>query len=173
MGRGATRLRHVRDSGVPAFDERSRRNPGRLGWLVMTDAVAATGVSTNTDDAIHVTMPLRPELGSTLRVIAASLGADAGFSVDDIDDLRLAVSEVFTLLVEADEAVGARCITRFLVHDNVVEVVLTGTGVHDSESLALDPLAATILSSVVDEYSVDSDGVRLVKRAAESPPNDL
>ena len=45
---------------------------------------------------VRLQVPSRDEFASTVRVVVASIGADAGFSVDDIDDLRLAVSEVFS-----------------------------------------------------------------------------
>jgi serine/threonine-protein kinase RsbW len=53
-------------------------------------------VTTSPADAIQLTIPLRSEYGSILRLVAAASGADAEFSLDDIDDLRLAVSEVFS-----------------------------------------------------------------------------
>ena len=61
-----------------------------------------------TDDSarVDVTVPLRAEFASIVRLIAASLGADAGFTVDDIDDLRLALSEVFSSLVDTVTAEG-------------------------------------------------------------------
>ena len=53
-------------------------------------------------DTVEITVPTRVEFATTLRVLVASLGADADFSIDEIDDLRLAVDEVFTSLAEAD-----------------------------------------------------------------------
>ena len=50
------------------------------------------------DDHFEVIVPLRTRYASTVRVIAASLGAEAGFTVDEIDDVRLALDEVFSLL---------------------------------------------------------------------------
>ena len=51
-------------------------------------------------DHFEVIVPLRTRYASTVRMIAASLGAEAGFTVDEIDDLRLALDEVFSLLAE-------------------------------------------------------------------------
>ena len=63
------------------------------------------------DDHFDVIVPLRTRYASTIRMIAASLGAEAGFTVDEIDDLRLALDEVFSLL--AERHVGDRVRTRF------------------------------------------------------------
>jgi hypothetical protein len=53
---------------------------------------------------VEVSVPLRTGFIATLRTVAASLGADAGFSIDEIDDLRLAISEIVSsLVVELDD----------------------------------------------------------------------
>lgn len=118
-------------------------------------------------DAIDVALPLRAEHAGTLRVLVATLGADAGFSIDDIDDLKLAVSEVFTLLVDGADAVGAsRAHARFVSSTGSVEICLH-RGRH-GEQIELDVLAAAILSSVVDTHRIDDDGVTLVKHRHET-----
>lgn len=118
-------------------------------------------------DTIDVSLPLRAEHAGTLRVLVATLGADAGFNIDDIDDLKLAVSEVFTLLVDGAAAVGAsRAHARILATDDSVEICLHRGRTDDH--LELDMLAATILSSVVDSHRIDGDGVTLLKHRHET-----
>ena len=96
-------------------------------------------------------------------MIAASLGADAGFNVDEIDDMRLALDEVFSLL--ADRHAGDRVRTAFRLDDGQLIVVLTlESGPVDVEP---DDLAANILRSVVDRYQFTSAGVTLTSE----PPN--
>lgn len=131
----------------------------------MGDTQTATG--TRTADTIEIIVPLRAEHAATLRVIVASLGSDNGLSVDEIDDVKLAVSEVFTLLVDDAEVVGA---THAHVGYTTTAGTITITLHRDvgEEQLELDALAATILSSVVDRHVVNTDGVTLVKRAAEA-----
>ena len=51
-------------------------------------------------------MPFRTEFAATLRTVVAAVGSDAGFSVDELDDVRLALSEVFSVLVDADCGAG-------------------------------------------------------------------
>ena len=79
---------------------------------------STSSVVPTTDDSsrVDVTVPLRPEFASIVRLIAASLGADAGFSVDDIDDLRLALSEVFAALVDGDRSRPDSRVTIALRH---------------------------------------------------------
>jgi hypothetical protein len=115
------------------------------------------------DDRFEVIVPLQTRYASTVRMIAASLGAEAGFTVDEIDDVRLALDEVFSLL--AERHVGDRVRTTFRLDGHQLIASLTlESGPVDVEP---DVLAANILRSVVDRYEFTSEGVTLTKRAAE------
>jgi hypothetical protein len=123
-------------------------------------------------ERVEISVPLRTEYFATLRTLAASLGADAGFSVDEIDDLRLAISEVVSSLGDgpvSEETVagagGDRIDATFEVGGEQIGVSITTR--HGTGDLVLDDLATGILASVVDDYEVRGATVRLVKRAAE------
>lgn len=116
------------------------------------------------DDHFDVIVPLRTRYASTVRMIAASLGAEAGFTVDEIADLRLALDEVFSLLAERHD--GDRVRTRFRLDGQMLVAALTlESGQVDVEP---DELAANILRSVVDEFEFAPSGVTLTKRASEN-----
>ncbi|HEY0519538.1 MAG TPA: hypothetical protein VGC84_08595 [Ilumatobacteraceae bacterium] len=115
------------------------------------------------DDHFEVIVPLRTRYASTVRMIAASLGAEAGFTVDEIDDVRLALDEVFSMLAERHE--GERVRTTFRLDGRqLIAGLKLESGPVDVEP---DELAANILKSVVDRFEFGTDGVTLTKRAAE------
>jgi serine/threonine-protein kinase RsbW len=125
------------------------------------------------DDVIEVRVPARPEFGSFLRLAVASVAADLGFTVDEIDDLRLGVSEIFGALADsADE--GDCCAMRVAIGQGAVAITLRAEDPSGRlsrggpETPALDALSATILASVVDEFRSTDDGFVVVKRAVES-----
>ncbi len=116
---------------------------------------------------IDVDLPLSLRHASTVRAVAVALGADAGFSVDDIDDLRLGVNEAVSVLsdTESDPPPGARLVVRFDIGERVVSVRVSRHGV-DEPVGELDVLASRILTAVVDEFEVDAGGAfTIVKRA--------
>lgn len=118
-----------------------------------------------TDEAVHIVLPARTELAATLRVIALSLGADLGFTVDDLDDLRLAVNEVF--IAAASDASHDRVAISLRPDDSAIEV----TARFESEgSIPLDDLALTILRSVVELDESDDGLTRFSKRASRGTP---
>lgn len=114
------------------------------------------------DRRIDVVLPARTEMAATLRVICASLGADLGFSVDEIDDLRLAVNEVFTTV--ADDDLG-RLEASFELGDGSIGVRLSVVG---GAPIRLDALASTILRSLVGDLGLDDGSVSFTKRRNET-----
>jgi anti-sigma regulatory factor (Ser/Thr protein kinase) len=127
-----------------------------------------------TDDSarVDVTVPLRPEFASIVRLIAASLGADAGFTVDDIDDLRLALSEVFSSLVDAATVdADERVAIAFDTSGPGLSVTLStlGSGGRVVTDVVLDELAASIISVAVDEFHVADGLAKIVKLGSEQP----
>ena len=103
------------------------------------------------------------------RLVASGVGAEAGFSVDDTEDLRIAVSELVALLVDdLDDSARSIVVTY---QGAPGEVTVEGRGdaaPTSSRAAALDDLALEILRVVVDDHTFEADKTgrrfRLVKR---------
>lgn len=117
-------------------------------------------------DHVELDVPLSTRYASTVRAVAASVCAELGFSVDDIDDLRLGVNEAVSILCDVEVADDARLHIRFEAGDGAVTVHCSRRGV-DRPVVAddIDVLARRILDAVVDDHSVDERGrITVVKR---------
>lgn len=116
-------------------------------------------------DAVDVIVPLNPRFASTLRTMSASIGADAGFSVDEIDDFKLALSEAFSMLVDGHAEQRVR--TSFAASETELRVELT---LESGADIGVDPdeLALAILRAVVDAYEIGDSTITLRKRAVET-----
>ncbi|MEQ1874084.1 MAG: hypothetical protein ABL953_10175 [Ilumatobacteraceae bacterium] len=122
------------------------------------------GTSTN-DDTVDVIVPLSPRHASTLRTMAATLGADTGFSIDEIDDFKLAITEAFSMLVSGYSAQRAR--VSFTGLASAVDVRMSlETG--DAISIEPDELALAIMKAVVDSYQIGRNAISLRKVAVEA-----
>lgn len=115
------------------------------------------------DSTIELVLPARTEFAATVRVLAASLGADLSFSVDEIDDVRLALNEVFMSAADTDQP--ERISVSFRPADGRLEVMAFVVGV---EPLRLDELALTILRSVADDVELAGGAVSFSKKARDS-----
>jgi serine/threonine-protein kinase RsbW len=103
------------------------------------------------------------------RILAAGVAADAGLSIDDTEDLRIAVSELVALLVDGLDDPGLSIEVAFV--RDVGEVVIEGhrPAVAGRPDVAdVDDLALEILRVVVDDHTFDAGAsgrrFRLVKR---------
>lgn len=116
---------------------------------------------------IDIDLPLHSRYATTVRAVAASVAADAGFSVDDIEDLRLGVNEAVAVVSDVDASESARLLVRFDVERGSVTVRASRTGVDEPlDAGAIDVLAARILDAVADEHRIEDGAFVVVKRLA-------
>jgi hypothetical protein len=126
-------------------------------------------------DVVELSIPVQADLVVLARLAAATVGSRAGFDVEEVEDLRLAVDELCVSLV--GEGAGGRLSLRFVRGDRVVEVSCMhhpdGIAADDGPGADPDGLSATILDALVDEHGEDArDGQRrmwLRKRRARPP----
>jgi hypothetical protein len=124
----------------------------------------------DTARAIRLTAPAEKGSVRLARILAAGVAADAGLSIDDTEDLRIAVSELVSLLVDGLDPHDSSIAVEYTPSPG--EVVVEGqrpavTGHPDTSNV--DDLALEILRVVVDDHHFEADVAgrrfRLVKRA--------
>jgi hypothetical protein len=110
--------------------------------------------------AIELTIPAQARFVASARLVAAALAADLGFSVDDIEELRIGVDEALTLLIEAQPA-GASIRVVFTIGDERPgRLTIEGGSLEPSATPmrpAVDALVRRILDAVTDAFEVDAD----------------
>ena len=111
-----------------------------------TDAGTATG-------AIRLEIPAAPEYLRLARLAVADVGARAGWSYEDIDDLRIAVDELCYAIGAG--AQHGRLTLEYEVSGSTVEV--RGTGQDTTPLAAPGELARAIIAAVVDQFDLDVD----------------
>jgi serine/threonine-protein kinase RsbW len=123
-------------------------------------------------DHVDIRVPANGAFIATLRLAAASLAARCDLTVDDIEDLRLAVDEACSLLlqlVRPEEALYA----RFLLAPGELRVE---TSVHTPEHIDVDRggFAWTVLGALASSVDVGRvDGrlvISVVKRRETATP---
>jgi hypothetical protein len=109
-------------------------------------------------DVVELSIPVRADLVVLARLTAATVASRAGFDVEEIEDLRLAVDELCVSLV--DEGGAGRLSLRFLRGDEQIEVSCTyhpdGATRPTAMGTPSDGLSARILDALVDEHGRDS-----------------
>jgi len=100
---------------------------------------------------VTLTVPADPRFLRLARLVVAGLAAEADLTVDDIDDLRVAVDEVGAALMEPDGA--AEVELRFAASDD--EIAIEGRRrIAGDEVPDLHPVARGLLEATTDELSI-------------------
>jgi serine/threonine-protein kinase RsbW len=123
-------------------------------------------VETTLDGPIELTIPADSRLLRLVRLVASGLASTAGFDVEQLEDLRIAVDEAVAALLEGGD--GSRLVLSFAVDDRAVAMVgHTGRSAEAFDGERLD-ISRQILDAVCDENELASDGddirVRIVMR---------
>ncbi len=103
---------------------------------------------------VLVEFPARPEFLRLARLAAADVGSRAGFDYEEVEDLRIAVSELCAMISGDEDAAVA---LSFDLSDDAVRVE-GASPARDGGPLADDlELAQGLVAAVVDEHEVTRD----------------
>jgi serine/threonine-protein kinase RsbW len=122
----------------------------------VTEATGATDVaSVAPRDAVSITLPASSVYLTVLRTATAALAARLDFTIDEIEDLRIAVDEACAMLLP--QAVpGAEITCEFdLQGDSMVVSVSVYT--LDGEEPSRDTFAWTVLAALAGEVGSSTD----------------
>jgi hypothetical protein len=115
---------------------------------------------------VRLVVPAAPEFLRLIRLTAAALGSRLGFTYDEVEDLRIAIDELcFTLIGTAGRA--GQLVLQYSMRAEGLAVEGLGQFEDDDWTPIVSPISQQILSSVVDDHEVSSDGnprFRLLKR---------
>lgn len=111
-------------------------------------------------ETISISIPASPEYLKVVRLVVAGLASRLLFTIDDIEDLKIAVDELSAYLTGAQGREGTLDIS-FDMHDDRIEI--RGTGNFSAGTKVrtdLTEMSKRILETVVDQAALDpSDGM--------------
>lgn len=108
---------------------------------------------------VVLTIPASSSYLRLVRLVVASMGADAAFDIEAVEDLRIAADELVTAVLAAARPEGSIAVELVLRNGALSLSAQTmggdaaGAATSDDGQLALDPLAAHILTELVDEHA--------------------
>ena len=102
---------------------------------------------------IEIRLPPEPSLSRVLRLAASGVASLAGFTIDEIENIKIAVSEVLIALIE--HGAGEPIDIQFSVNDTAFDV--TGRTAVQTFDLAHPDLALcrTVLADVCSDFRID------------------
>jgi serine/threonine-protein kinase RsbW len=127
--------------------------------------------ATVTGEIIRLTVPAALEFVRIVRLTASGVASRLGFDVEEIEDLRVAVDELASLVVEAAD--GGELAVQFAVQDDRLRIEGEASLTPDrAENARVDDLTAQILAAVVDEWDLSTtDGTVRFACVRRVPPD--
>ena len=112
-------------------------------------------------EPVELSIPVQSDLIVLARLTAATVASRAGFDVEEVDDLRLAVDELCVLVTEGSET--GRLHLTFAITDGLVEVSCALDGADQAQGRRPDEygerdLSIRILDALVDQHGEEFDG---------------
>lgn len=110
-------------------------------------------------DKITITIPAEKIYLKSIRLFTASLASDLGFNIEEVEDLRVVVSEAINYKL-SDEDVKI----EFLPEDKNLQIKVIGKDKSlDERALKMRDL---ILKELADEVEISSGEIKIIKRAS-------
>src|SRR6476620_4039778 len=103
------------------------------------------------EGSVSLTVPARPEYLRLVRLAAADTGTRAELSIEDIEDLRIAVDELTYALV-GDEPLDEVLTLTYSATPGFVEI--EGSIPAPRAPAAVSELSQSIIGAVVDEHEI-------------------
>ncbi|UUW87360.1 anti-sigma factor [Pimelobacter simplex] len=132
-----------------------------------TSTLAAGGV-TDEPDEVALRLPADGAYASVLRTLTAGLAARVDFTMDDIEDLRIAVSEAAAMVLDEADA-GAVLDCRFELGAGRLALSIAADAAAPS-SPDYESFGWQVLATLADEAAIDAApgryAVRLVVRSS-------
>jgi serine/threonine-protein kinase RsbW len=113
-------------------------------------------------DRVELIFPARGNLVVLARLVTSAISARAGFDIEELEDLRLAVGELCLLALQGSDDRHGNLSLEFTVSDEAIDIACTLVGATaGDEAIAdagdSDQLSEQILSALVDEYGRHQD----------------
>ena len=115
---------------------------------------------------VELHLPADPHLLRVARVTVASVAATLPFTLQDIEDLRIAVDELAALVIDGCDPAAT---LQLRIEADDASVTVTGRVAGAGPLPALHPVAVELLAMVVVDHEIGNDGddrtFRFTKRA--------
>jgi serine/threonine-protein kinase RsbW len=116
-------------------------------------------------ESVQLKIPASFAFVRLTRLVISGLATQVPFTLDETEDLRIAVDELCSTLIDAS-ADASELVATFVLADRTLSFEATvPTG---GKPVELDELSSHILAASVDSHSVTSDGSTAVARMAKT-----
>ncbi|MGB9357195.1 MAG: hypothetical protein WCC01_01430 [Acidimicrobiia bacterium] len=112
---------------------------------------------------VRTSTPADPAMARVLRMVTMGIAASAGFTVDRVDDVALATTEAFSIVIATPGTASVECVAKAEMGRISVQMtsVAETVGESSSDPWPIDPLADRVLRSVTDQVDYEMGPTRV------------
>lgn len=115
-------------------------------------------------DKINLIIPKKSEYISTIRLTCSALSNLNGFNVDEIEDIKVIISEVCTFFINNINQDNEPFDIKFFIDENklTVEVTDLNSGEISEENRTNSDMCILIIESLADNYNFDLENKKII-----------
>jgi len=119
----------------------------------MTISLKKGAKNMESQDRIALRLPCKAEYVSVARLTVSGIASRAGFDIDTVEDIKVAVSEVCSRLINTTDDSGRQYEIRFDIHSDKLVITFTSDTGHDPCIFNSDEggLGMSIINAFMDE----------------------
>lgn len=122
-------------------------------------------------DNVELTLPMKREYVSTARLTASSVANRVGFNIDEVEDIKVAVSEVCNIILSKEANEVGQYKIAFCIKENILQISFTGENApfkYLKDSLE-NEYGLYIMKALMDsvELSNESNSIVMAKKIGE------
>jgi len=118
-------------------------------------------------DEVSLKFPASFEYIRLARLVASGIAAQTNFTLDDIEDLRIAVDELCSALVEAAADRTSTVTVTFRVEGHQLEMEADVPTIPSNGTYVIDSISSHILRAAVDRHELEQASERLIARMSK------
>lgn len=116
----------------------------------------------NSFDSVQLTLPSKPDYVSTARLVSSSIANKIGFNIDEIEDIKVAISEICSIFVKKTDE-SCEYILNFIIKENKLVVAFKCPcfvgNIFDNDDEAF---ASAIITALMDSVEFHPDGETII-----------
>lgn len=123
-------------------------------------------------DVVELVVPARNKFLSAARLVASSFASDLDFTIDDLDELRIAIDEAMTVLIASvppSSVIRIRFSADATAPGEPSRLRVEGEATEQRISAArppIDALVSHIMAAVTDRFDLEADRFEFLKSAS-------
>ena len=128
----------------------------------------------NNTDLIRLSFPVNPAYVSSARLTVSSIANRIQFDIDEIEDIKTAVSEACTYIIKRSATLsGSNFEISFIPKTEEMSVEIVAQDTSDLQGIPAEEMSLMMIKAMVDEFKItkptrDTISITMVKRHKDS-----